>query len=160
MTTRDALFVVLATVVPFVAGAQRVESDDVGVIRATTEFYRDSLRKGRIVIDADSPNRRGPAVSAALVDQVVRTTRASRGHLSDVMECKGTGRRACVMRDESAVVLTFSQPVVRDDTATVDVSSVYAPVPGRVEGTDEKVTLIKRANGQWQVERVVLRGTT
>jgi regulator of extracellular matrix RemA (YlzA/DUF370 family) len=153
--------VVVAVLMPCAAGAQRVESDDVGVIRVTTEFYRDSLRKGRIVIDADSPNRRGPAISTAVVDQVVQATRASKGRLNDLMDCtKGTGRRACVMRDESAVVLTFSQPVIRDDTATVSVSSVYSPVPGRVEGVEEELTLVKRANGQWRVERVVLRGVT
>ena len=156
--TRVNSVVLLAVLVPIVAGAQRVSSADVGVIRATTEFYRDSLRKGRIVIDADSRNRRGPAISAALVDQVVQMTGASKGRLSDLMDCQGTGRRACVMRDESAVVLTFSQPVIRNNTATVSVTSVYSPVPGRMEDVEEELTLIRQSNGQWRVQTVVTRG--
>lgn len=157
MTIAARFLTVLVIVLPCAAGAQQPDPNEVGVVRAATEYYQNTRLKGPVVVDHESRYRRGPLVSPAVVDRVVETTGAAKGRLADHFDCTevvGNGRkqRTCDMRGRAQAVLAFSDLVIRGNTATLAVFYVKRPVAGRYLAVEEVLTLARDAAGTWKVQ--------
>lgn len=165
MTTGARFLTVLAIVLPCAAGAQQPDPNAVGVVRAAIEYYRDTRLKGPVVIDPESPYHRGPLVSPAVVDRVVATTGAAKGRTDEHLDCReviGNGRkqRTCDMRGQAQAVLTFSDLVIRGNTATLAVFYVKRPVAGFSAWVGEALTVVRDTTGRWKVEKAKETGVS
>ena len=166
MNIRECLFTTLAVVMPFVAAAQEPSPDSIGVVRAATEYYRDVRLKGPIVIDQKLPYFHGPVVGAGVIDEAAKTPRTTKGRLSEHIVCADSisGRRkrsVCVMpRGHVGAVVTYTDLVIRNDTAKLDVVYHRVGANRSVEYGEEALTLVRTAGGQWKVERVDERGVS
>jgi hypothetical protein len=147
-----------AVAAPLVARGQQPNPDEVGAVRAAVEYYRDARLRGPIVIAVDSPMHRGPLVSSVVVDRVVELTGTKKGVAADHLACReevGGGRKQqiCEMRGATKAVLTLSELLVRNDTATLAVYYTKAPA-GRLIAVEEALTLVKRPDGRWTVAKM------
>lgn len=164
MTNRNTFLTLALLVLQSAAGAQSAPPEDVAVIQAVTEYYRDVRLKGVIVIDDATRPHGSREVGASTIAQVVATAAASRGRVDDYLSCTdqvagGRKRRVCAMRGGAGAVITFSDLTIERDTATVDV--MYKTVRGEhFHGGDDVVTLVKGQNGQWRVVRLEERGVS
>ena len=155
MSLRAFWFITAAAATPLVARAQQPRSVDVDVVRAVVEYYQGARFKGPIVIDVGSETHRGPLVSSAVVDRVVQTTGSAKGAAADYLGCReefsgGRKRQVCETRRGAKAVVSLSDLVIRNDTATVAVYYRKAPT-GRLEAVEEALTLVKGEGGRWTV---------
>ena len=156
-------FLVLTT--PLSAGAQQPNSDEVAVVRAAVEHYRDVRFNGPIVID---PTRRlsgGPLVAETVVDRVAEETRVTKGKFDEYFRCHdelegGKKHRICQTRGVAKAVMTFMSLAVRGDTATLTAVFDKSGLEGRLVYVEELLTLVKRAGGTWKVERALETGVS
>ena len=157
MTLRTLWLTAAAVTAPLVARAQQPNRDEVGVVRAAVEYYRDARLRGPIVIDADSRMHRGPLVGSVVVDRVVELTGATKGAAGDHLACREEidGGEAADLRNawRATAVLSLSDLLVRNDTATLAVFYMKAPV-GRLEAVEEALTLVKGPGGKWKVVKM------
>jgi hypothetical protein len=125
MTSQKYWLLLVAMALPAAVGAQRPNRDEIGVVRAAVDYYRDTRVKGAIVIDPTSVYHRGPLVDPAVVDEVVSGARTKKGRFADYIACddsidiaKQRKQRVCTMRNDVKAVVTFSELSIRDHTAT------------------------------------------
>lgn len=140
-----------------VAWAQTLDHEV--VLRTAGSFLRDSLPKQPIVVDNEMFRAR-PAITASEADAVARAIGAGRGRFGDVIQCvrstgAGATRKVCTA-SEQKTVLAFALPVVRTDSAEVDVYWVYMR-NSHLVGRTARLVLGRQPNGKWQVQS--MRGT-
>lgn len=153
---------VLVGLVPLVTlHAQRGE--EVRVIRAAIEFVRDTgagpdwLPPEPIAIDAEM-YRANPAFG----DHVARTIGARRVRIGEERQCDAPvpgQRRTCTLRGNVTVV-SYTQPVIRGDTAEVAIGWSYQEAPSLVAAKSVDLRLVREADGEWRVKEVLSRGMT
>ena len=166
MAIQNHWSLLVAMALPAAVGAQQRDRDEVGVVRAAIEYYRDTRVKGPLVIDPTSVLRRGPAVDPAVVDEAANAARTKKGPAADYIACedsvdmaKQRKHRVCTMRNDVKAIVTFSELSIRDNTATL--VAVYSTVrSGRSTLAEDVLTVIRGTNGRWQVQSAVVHGAS
>jgi hypothetical protein len=138
-------------------GALAQDLTSVGVVRAATGFIRDSLPPGAIVIDSKKLG-----ANSAVADLIAKEMGATRGLSSELVRCepeRPDRLRACTIQN-SATLLMFSQPVIRDKSAEITVYWIFQVKPNQIAGRSFKLALGRDAGDKWKVERVLERGAS
>ncbi len=153
MYRRMLLALVVSAALPLAAQGQ--QEDEVRILSAAGRFLRDSLPSGPLVLDATF--FRGPgSLNAAVADRVAANIGARIGKGGELRQCttpRPGRRRRCTMRG-GAVVVAFARPVVRADTATVDVLRLYQFSPGHTAAFGAELILVRTPTGDWRVHEM------
>ena len=133
---------------------------DVGVLQSAVVFVRDSLAKTKKVYIDRSLYRRGPAISDTTAEQVARNVGASEGRLDDLLVCDGKPQGPWCRIKDDAVVISFSQPRIRGDDATVVAYFTYFSGGRELVASAHGLGLTRLANGAWHVREAKLLMTS
>ena len=151
MLIRASLFSLLLCL-PVLPSARAQESDEVTALRATVQFFRDSVVKGPIVIDPEL-SQRAPGVTPEVADQVAAGVGARRARVGETLQCASAAagvRPKCTMRD-GATVVSFGRPDIRDTAATVVVTRRYLSAAGHLEYEELGFRLARTGGGAREV---------
>lgn len=154
MPIRTCLLITLATLLPATAAAPQA-SESESVVRAATQFVRDSLPKAPIVIDTELLR-----AQAALGQSLARQIGATLGSFSDTVKCSvaQVGQRQMCSIARNATLLAFSQPRIENGSAEVTIAWFWLEGPGPVAQRSMTLALSRRATGSWHVTRVLAIG--
>ena len=154
MRIQDVALLVIGIAAPTAATLGQ-QADEVGVIRVATAFVRDSIAKGRVVIDP-ALYRGSVGITTIVADAAAAQSGAERGRIDDLAQCPvdASPRQLwnCTL-PKGVTVITFGKPAFAGDGATVTLVVVQSPSPGAMAATEMRLELARGSGGRWTLQR-------
>jgi hypothetical protein len=154
MRIQDIPLLVLGIAAPAAATLGQ-QADEVGAVRVATAFVRDSIAKGRIVIDP-ALYRGTIGITTPVADAAAAQSGAERGRFGDLAQCPvdaPTGQLWNCTLPKGVTVITFGKPKFAGAGATVTLVVVQSTSPGAMTTTEMRLELARVSDGRWALQR-------